>query len=267
MSNSKITSNENIKNSKSRLLRLSSEDKTLGDNGRFTIDILSSGGIIDNVKGYIVHSMQCPNVFDNIPTYANTLTLTTTAGAVVYTVTVPNSYYYFDDFIVALQTAINASIPDSVVVAKTGTAPTQQISFTFTGDAYTLVLSTSTIASRIGLLVDLVAADGVATAVQSIPNLIGETEVYAHSRVLAPNNLIEGSGSFSVIDKLNLDKQYGDMCYQDMESDTVHFKKYFPFESLKTLRTIRITLRNRTGQILTLPANFNFTMMLMLFYK
>ena len=267
MSNAKITSNENIKNSKSRLLRLSSEDKTLGDNGRFTIDILSSGGIIDNVKGYIVHSMQCPNVFDNIPTYANTLVLTTTGGAVVYTITVPTSYYYIDDLIAALQTAINLVIPDTVAVVKVGVAPTQKISMTFTGDVYTLVFATSTIASRIGLLADLVAADGVATSMQSIYNLIGETEVYAHSRALAPSNLIEGSGSFSVIDKLNLDQPYGSMCYQDMESDTVHFKKYFPFESLKTLRTIRITLRNRTGQILTLPANFNFSMILTLFYK
>ena len=50
--------------------------------------------------------------------------------------------------------------------------------------------------------------DGSSVIAQAIPNLIGETAVYVHSRDLTPNNLIEGSGSFSVIDKLNLDKTY-----------------------------------------------------------
>lgn len=262
-----LSSNESIKNSKSRLLRLSSEDKVLGTNGRFTIDLAASGGIIDNIKGYVVHSMQCPNVFDNIPSYANILTVVKATGVVSYDVVIPTSYYYLDDLITALQTAINAAItPDTVVVSKTGLSPVEKITFNFASDTYFLEFS-STIASRLGLTQDITCIQTVATSLQSIPNLIGESEVYAHSRILASNNLIEGSGSFSVVDKLALDKPYGGMCYSQFDSDTPHFKKYFPFESLKTLRTIRITLRNRTGEVLTLPANFDFTMMLMLFYK
>jgi len=262
-----LTSNESIKNSKSRLLRLSSEDKVLGDNGRFTIDLASSGGLIDNIKGYVVHSMECPNVFDNIPTYANTFNIVKATGVISYDIVIPPSYYYQGDLPGILQTAINAVIPDSVVVSLEGVSPVQKLGFTFAGDSYFLEFATSTIAGRLGLTSDLSCISGVLCTLQAIPNLIGETEVYAHSKVLAPSNLIEGNGSFSVVDKLALDKPYGAMCYSRFDSDTTHFKKYFPFESLKTLRTIRITLRNRTGQILTLPANFDFSLMLMLFYK
>ena len=70
-----------------------------------------------------------------------------------------------------------------------------------------------------------------------------------------------------MVDKLDLNKPYGSMCYSSFNSDTTHFNKYFPFESLKTLRTVRITVRNRIGEILTLPDNFNVSMMVMLFYK
>jgi len=262
-----LTSNESIKNSKSRLLRLSSEDKVLGTKGRFTIDLISSGGLIDNIKGYVVHSIQAPNVFDNIPYYANTLSVVKQTGLIQYDIAIPTSYYFIDDLVTVLQTAINAAIaPDTVAVTISEVATTQKFAFEFTGDDYELK-SSSTIASRLGLTADLTITAGTPTALQSIPNLIGETELYVHSRVLAPNNLIEGTGSFSVVDKLDLDKPYGTMCYSSFNSDTTHYKKYFPFESLKTLRTVRLTIRNRTGQILTLPDNFDLSIMLMLFYK
>ena len=261
-----ITSNESIKNSKSRLLRLSSEDKITGTNGRFTINVLSSGGLIDNVKGYIVHSIQAPNLFDNIPTYANVFTVIKTTGAITYNITIPNSYYYIDDLVAILTSTISTAIADTVVVTKTGGTSTKKFTFAFAGDEYT-IQGSSTIASRLGITADLVCPDGVATTAPQIPNLLGETELYIHSRDLAPNNLIEGSGSFSVVDKLDLYQNYGGMCYSSFNTDSTHFKKYFPFESLKTLRTVRITVRNRTGEVLTLPENFNLSVMLMLFYK
>lgn len=259
------SSNQNIRNSKSRFLRLSSEDKSIGNNGRFTIDLLSSGGIIDNVKGYIVHSIQCPNVFPNIPDYANILTLIKATGPVTYNITIPVAYYFLDDLVTQLQTSINAVIADTVAVTKTGTFPNEKINFVFTGDSYTFDYSESTIADQIGLLADQGAATNITMA--SIPNLNGETDLYVHSRTLCPNNLMEGTGSFSVLDKLNLDKPYGAMCYTNFNNDSTHFKKYFPFESLKSIRTVQLTIRNRTGNILILPENFNISVMLMLFYK
>jgi len=260
-----ITSNENIKNSKSRTLRISSEDKVIGSNSQFTIDLLSNGGAIDNIKGYIIHSLECPNVFDNVPTYANVLQLIKATGAVVYNITIPNSYYFIDDLVTQLQTSINAVIADTVAVSKTGTFPNDKLNFIFTGDSYTFNFLNSTVAYRIGLVADQGPATNI--TMSGIPNLIGETAVYVHSREMAPNNLIEGTGSFSVVDKLNLDQPFGATCYSNFNNDTTHFKKYFPYESLKTLRTIKITLRNRIGEILTLPANFDFTMMVTIFHN
>ena len=262
-----ITSNQTIRNSKSRLVRLSSEDLVQGTKGRFTIDLLSTGGIIDNIKGYMVHSMECPNVFDNIPYYANTLTVVKATGLVTIDIPIPTNYYYIDDLVTVLQLTINTAIgPDTVVVVKSGSSPTEKFQFTFTGDDYDLKLSSS-IASKLGLTSDLTCLDGVATTLQSIPNLIGETAVYMHSRTLAPANLIEGSGSFSVVDKLNLNVPYGGTAYTNYGTEATRFKKYYPFESLKTIRQVKVTLRNRTGNILTLPDNFDFSCMLTVFYK
>ena len=78
---------------------------------------------------------------------------------------------------------------------------------------------------------------------------------------------MEGSGSFSVVDKLNLDEQFGFTCYSNFNNDSTHFKKYFPFESLKSIRTVQITLRNRVGNVLEMPDNFDFTMMAILYYR
>lgn len=260
-----ITSTENVLNSKSRLLRLSTEDKVFGTQGRFQID-LASASVIDTIKGYMVHSISCPNVFDNVPTWANGIQVIKTTGLVVYDIVLTNSYYFLDDFIAELQTKINASIADSVVITKSGLVPNQKIAFTFSGDEYTLNFLHTSLSKRLGLTGDLVCPDGVLTSVLSIPNLTGETELYIHSRTIAPNNCIEGSGSFSIVDKLNLDKPYGAVCYSALDNERTHLQTYFPYESLKTFRTINITLRNRTGNILVLPDNFDFTMMLKIYY-
>jgi len=66
-----LTSNERIKNSQARFVRISSEDKVIGTNSQFVVNLESAGGAIDNVKGFIVHSIECPNVFNNITTNNN----------------------------------------------------------------------------------------------------------------------------------------------------------------------------------------------------
>jgi hypothetical protein len=260
---------QSIKNSKSRLLRLSSEDKSVGTQGKFTIDIASAGGIIDNVNGFIVHSIQCPNVFDNVTSYNNVLSLTSGAGATDFTITLATGYYYVDDLVTALQTAINAAITtDTVVISRTGTDPNKKLAFHFVGDDYTIdSTGTSTMLDSLGITSALFCAEAVTTSAQSIPNLIGETDLYVHSKTLCPNNLIEGNGSFSVIDKLNLDQPFGAMCYSSFDQEDTHMMKYVPYESKKTIRSIQITLRNRAGNILILPDNFDFSMMLMVYYS
>ena len=268
-----LTSNERILNSKSRFVRISSEDKSIGTNNRFSIDLASNGGIIDNVKGFIVHSAQVPNIFDNINSRNNVVRIFQ-FGSPVVDIVVPPCYYTLSDLVDYLNTTIAGIIPPTNFVltfAITGNFPCQKVSATQTGTTPGVFLEfgENNIWETLGFETaapGITIDDGDTVIATNPPNLIGETECYIHSRVLCPNNLSEASGTFSVVDKIDLNEPYGSMCYTNYNNDTTHQKNYFPFETRKTLRTIDINLRNRTGDLLVLPNNFTFTMMLKIFY-
>ena len=94
-----LTSNERIKNSQSRYVRISSEDKSTGTNNRFTVDLQSAGGVIDNVKGFIVHSIECPNVFNNVASYNNNFIISFPgpASETDININITQGYYLIDD--------------------------------------------------------------------------------------------------------------------------------------------------------------------------
>ena len=279
------TSIENIKNSRARFVRVSSEDKVTGTNNKFKVDLQSSGGIIDNVKGFIVHSLECPNVFNNVASYNNNF-IVSFPGPSTETelnLNVPEGYYLIDDLIneinsqIQLQAALNGDAY-TLVLSKVGIFPNEKIQFLATGlsaGVCVLFSSPTSILPSLGVesTPDAIAPNVPFTIIdsnpafaQNIPNLIGETAVYVHSRVLCSNNLSEASGTFSVVDKLNLDQPFGSTCYSNFNNDSTHERKYFPFETRKTLRTVDINLRNRNGNLLVLPSNFNFTMMIKIYY-
>jgi len=280
-----LTSKERIFNSKSRFVRISSEDRAIGSPNKFVVDLQSNGGIIDNVKGFIVHSAQVPNVFNNITTNNNRIDVSFPGPhtETPFNIGITPGYYLIDDLIaqinaqVANEIALNGDTY-TLVFSKVGIFPTEKIQVDVNGvSTGTLCLFNrpNDILSNIGIESDTNALvgstpfcvdNGVPQVAQNIPNLIGETDVYIHSRTLAPNNLSEGTGTFSVVDKVNLDQPYGSICYSNYNNDTTHEMRYFPFESKKTLRTIDINLRNRTGQELVIPPNFSFTMMIKIFY-
>jgi hypothetical protein len=280
-----LTSNERIKNSQSRYVRISSEDKSTGTNNRFTVDLQSAGGVIDNVKGFIVHSIECPNVFNNVASYNNNFIISFPgpASETDININITQGYYLIDDLI----NRINIQIANQIVangdaytfvLSKVGIYPNEKIQFDVNGlsaGGCVLFTSDTTILPSLGVVSTVNALppnspftiiDGVSKIANNIPNLIGETAVYVHSRVLCSNNLSESSGTFSVVDKLNLDQPFGSTCYSNYNNDSTHEKKYFPFETRKTLRTVDINLRNRKGDLLVLPSNFEFTMMIKIYY-
>ena len=281
-----LTSNERILNSQNRFVRISSEDKVVGSNSQFTINLESAGGSIDNVKGFIVHSIECPNVFNNVASYNNNF-IVSFPGPSTETelnLNVPEGYYLIDDLInqinsqIQLQAALNGDAY-TLVLSKVGIFPNEKIEFVgngFSAGACVLFSSDNSIYPNLGVEtttdavppnIPFTIVNATPITAQNIPNLIGETAVYVHSRTLCPLNLSEGSGTFSVVDKLNLNEPFGSVSYSNFNNDITHQKSYFPFESRKTLRKIDITLRNRTGQILQLPSNFNFTMMIKIFHS
>jgi len=270
-----LTSKERILNSKSRFVRISSEDRSTGTPNRFTVDLQSNGGIIDNVKGFIVHSAQVPNIFDNITTKNNRCRIDTFATIPFPDVLIPENYYSINDLLTTLNTVIANDIPapgfTSTFALNTDSPPKVTYTMTGTGSVF-LEFTENNIFETLGFVNPetpngIQVTNGSTVTATNIPNLLGETEVYIHSRTLCPNNLSEASGTFSVVDKINLDEEYGAMCYTNYENDTTHEKRYFPFESKKTLRTVDINLRNRTGELMVLPSAFSFTMMIKIFYS
>jgi hypothetical protein len=251
---------------KRRYLRISSEEKTpeSKSNSEFVVNIPPSGGILDSVVGYAVHSAELPNVFDNITADTNTLQIIDNI-AVAFNVVVPPGYYSATALAAVLQDAIDAAIaPRTVAITLTGATLSQRFRFAFSVPFVMVAGGISTMAPAIGLTATT-ALNNV-QIMPNIPNLIGATAAYIHSSVLAPSNLVEANGSFSVVDMIQMDKPYGVTCYLTTSNELTHIKYYRPFESVKTLRQISITIRDRGGNVLLLPPNFNFSMMLVVFY-
>lgn len=260
-----INSEFNFKDFQSRLLRISSEDKdsSTSSNNNFTVSIPGDAGKMDKIVAVIVKKMTCANMFPNVPYYANQIVLE--AGGdpgVSIPVVIPIAQYTATELKTALQTAINAVItPDSVVVALT---TDNKYEFTFTGDTYGFLTAGSTAGSRVGFLDDI--ADGAVVTMPLLPNLIGETELYVHSRTVASGNMTEPSGTFNVVDMLDLNVAYGSTAYSQFDDAEQHTLRYLPYESERSFRRIDVRLRNREGNLLTLPDNFHFNMILKVYY-
>jgi len=260
------TQSENvIKTKKSRLIRISSEDKDASSsstttNAQFKVQLPSSGKTMDQIVGYVIKSIEVPNVFNNIPSYANSLTLIKTTGSATKTAIITVNQYTIDTFITALQTAINTAItPDTVAVSINSV---NKLNFVFTGDTYAFDWDNSTIRDKIGLTADITAAAN--TTMQSIVNLIGESMIYVHSKAMNQSGLIEAQGNFSVVSNIPMDKPFGVMCYYFSANDTADFVVY---QSARSFRTVDIVLRNSKGEVLDLPLNFHCSICVKIWYE
>jgi len=253
----------NVNDKKHRLLRISSEDKQPnGTNSRFKVALTQSGGAVDRVSAFRIKYASVPNIFYNVPTYANTLQIIRQTGGVVYNITVEPNQYNITDLITELQNKINTAIaPDTVVISLTNQS---KLNFVFNPDAFSLNKDNSTISDIIGLsentpfFLNLTLSNPV--------NLTGETEVYIHSRALHQNGLTEATGNFSVVDVIPLNVSYGATAYITYPDSHLSQINYEPYETQKSLRVIDIVLRNRKGDVLELPSNFYFTLMLKIYH-
>jgi hypothetical protein len=270
---------ERILNSKSKLIRISSEDKISGTNNKFTV-LLPQGANVDNIKGFLLHSAEVPNVFPNVASYNNNYIISFLGGATEtdLNLNVPVGYYLIDDLIsiinvqIANQIAINGDTY-TLTLTKTGIFPNERIEFNASGisvGSCIFLLSDNSIWPSLGVITNnttpFAVLNGIPATAQNIPNLIGPSGCYIHSRTLCSNNLIEANGVFSVVDKINLDKPFGSTCYTNYNEKTTHNKYYYPYESKKSFRKVDINLRDRDGNLLELPDNFYFSMMIKFFY-
>jgi len=265
-----------------RYIRVSSEDKYQGTNSRFRVALNSTGQQIDKISSYSLKFASCPNVFDNITTRNNNFQVGFGGPATEtdLNIDVPPGYYTLNSLISTLNALIAAQIlangdAYTFVLSVVGTAPDQKVQFDVNGlsaGSCQLFSSDNTIYPNLGVEttpnaippnVPVTIVNGVPFVAQNIPNLVGETEVYIHSRVLNQGGLTEAQGNFSVVGVIPLgDTPFGSVAQifePDHKSAEIRFE---PFESTKSFRNIDVVLRNRTGNVLELPSNFTFTMML-----
>ncbi len=256
----------NLNALKSHLIRISSEDRDQGSvsNTDFTVNLTQSANV-QEVKAIVIKNISFANMFYNVPSNFNTLIILNSVSNTNRTVTITPGQYTINQFISALQTAINtAFVADSVTVAITNNVNTNVLTFTSTGGNINIILSGTTMYNLIGLNADTSTASSL---VMPLPyNLTGETEVYIHSAILAAGNLYEPSGTFNVVDMVPITVPFGATQSADYNVFEQHFKTYSPFEEKKTLSSIDIRLRARDGRVLTLPNNFNFNMLIKYYY-
>lgn len=231
---------------KNKLLVISSLDKISQSNSNSDFIFKFGDNLaLQNVRGIYLNTISVPNVFYNVRDgsngYRNNTLLITENGFAQVLVTVPQGQYLINDFLTALDLAINALMVGSVVTSTLDPL-TKKIVMTFVGN--TVILdATSTIAPVLGLSVT--TADQLVHTMDYLPNLNGLEMVYVHSLELARGNAISDSGNISVLDSVSFNNvpfgAYATKIWQDVESSRIDFDNY------RNLTFVPIILRDDRG--------------------
>lgn len=264
---------------RSRYIRVSSEDKDVNasaSNSDFIINMSSFMGDIDNIKGVCIKHISFPNIFYNIYNYGSGLSTSgvslnnnrfvfqdSGSGSPQIAI-VPPGQYTINQFIAALQTAINAVASGGITVTITFNVNTDILTFTWAGGTATLLTANNTMANIVGLSANI--GPSGAQTLQAPFNLTGQTELYVHSNTIANGNLYEPSGTFGVVDVVPINAGFGSMVYSNYNEEEFNKILYSPYDYKRSYRQIDIRLRNRDGLILPLPFNFFFNMVLKIYY-
>jgi len=255
---------------RSKLLRISSEDRgSTQTNDNFSIN-LNNSSFVQNTSGVVVKSVSFrhnfPNLFSTTASHNNVFTMT--FNTVDIDVTVPVGWYNSTELIGVLATAINAhaSVTNAFTVSlQVAPVPALSRKIVFTasgGDTFALLTKDSgnTMAHILGII-ETTAEDINSKTATSTPDLAGIKSVYVCSSQLSDNNLVASSNSGEVTDvlvhipvKVGFQEQIIYESYDD-SLDTIAFK------NSKNINSFGIKLCSRTGA--ALPLNqYNFTLIL-----
>lgn len=225
-----------------RFLRITSKDKTATSvsNSDFFVD-LKEAVLTQKIRSVMVHQALVPNVFYNINATNNEIKFTEN-GQAATSATLPIGQYTLGDLQAQLKIAMDAKFVGTTV-AVTQEALTKKLVFTYTGQTVSLD-NTSTLADVIGLTssAGLVASQ----TMDYITNLRGYDEVYIHSRLIAPGNMIDGNyGGISVIASVSLnDAVFGQVAYYQSSAEEENVIRY---NRPTDLSNINIILRDSEG--------------------
>jgi len=253
---------------RSKLLRISSEDKRSDEaNDNFTIN-LNNSSFVQNTSGVVIKSVSFrhnfPNIFD-VGTASNN-TLSFLYNTVQEEVTIPVGWYSAIELAAVLTTAINAlpAVTNAFTVSlEVAPVPILSRKFVFTasgGDTSAMqIKEDNDMADVLGITANTV--DLAVQTAQSTPDLAGIKSVYICSPELSDNNMVASSNNgevTAVLVAVPVTVGYQEqIIYEsfDDELDTVSFK------NSKNINNFNIRLCTRTGA--ALPLNqYNLTMIL-----
>jgi hypothetical protein len=270
---------------RTKLLRVSSRDRDTTNpnetNASFSVEIPDYA--TNRVSRIETIYASCPNVFYNINENNNTIGFFRRyAGDFFQKVTaqIPVGQYTITDLLPLLGTALTTGAGATLLtITATYNSVTGKIELSATGTAFDYIRITSgALPSQyepspldpvIGNNTNDIILEGAgAVSLNLLPNLTGISEVYIHSKDLSQSNTAEAQGTFSALDVLSLTTTpYGGVASHYYQDPTMHHVDYAPFQSERNLTSINIRLRDSEGNLLVLPDNFHFTLILRLHYK
>jgi len=241
-----------------QIIRINSDNRTSGTPTDFTIQF--NNNYLQSMKSYIVKSVHFPNLFPNIDDRINPTTQAptsiftwfSTAQAGNLSVSIPVGYYSDTELAAILSTfmtdaMINLPGPPTVTVSVID----GKFNFAVAGDTITILDNTvNAMADKLGILSD----DGPAASVTAsdVPNLVGESVVFLHSRQLSQSRALLGIGrSVSSFSEIPVRTPYNSINhYENRQTNSG-----VSYRGTTNGTTLNIKLRSADGTILQLPDN------------
>jgi len=242
-----------------KLLRISSEDKQIGEtNANFSV-LLNNTSFVQNVKSVVTKSISFKHVFPNI--YEGNQTLFFNYDSVDYDIVVPVGWYNSTSLIASINAQMVAeagigSIIMSEYVDPLLSSTAQNTKFRFTSDLDLIIYSKdngNSMADIIGVEVENVAATVVDMGY--LPDLGGLQTVYLCSSELAGNNASASSNSgeqVQVVTEIPINVSFGQtVFYRSLDSDL----DSIVYPGALNLTRVSLSLCTRGGQTLDLQQN------------
>jgi len=252
--------------SKEKLLVINSKDRNDGTNGAFTV--LFNDSSCQQVLKVLVKDVWIPNLFYNINSTNNVLSLQQNAEPTVFA-TVPQGQYTIDQLITVLKAQIDALLIDGAIVTITKNPYVFTLNFTFTGagtpaNNNVVLFADSLISDVIGLKTTNVATNSINLEMPF--NLKGVEYVQVHSPQIADSHGLDAgvSGYISLLESVSLaETPYGSIAYRQNSDDELAMILY---EQPRNISRVSIVLRDESGTRLILPDNAYTTVILKIFF-
>ena len=266
---------------KSRLIKCSSQVRSSGNNGRWTINLPSQAGQIDNVKKMSTRFIQFPNQITNINENNNTISFFRRFSGDIFTkitAQIPVGQYTITELLPLLGAVLTSgSGANLLTITATYNTTTNRIELEANGTAFDYIRLTSAglpsqyEASPLDPVIgnntnDIILEGAGPVSLNLPPNLTGLSSVYIHCRTVASSNTTLPNLNISMFDIIDISNvPFGAVATLDVDDPDLHTLDYLD-EIPRNFKFLEFTVRDTDGNVLTLPENFNVEVYLKVFY-